>query len=129
MNRSGGGTQGKAGFTLVEVLATLVLVAIILPVAMEGISLALAATDHARRQTEACALAESKLAELVATGDWQGANLVGEAEDAWPGYRWTAEVDDWEDATMRLLTVRVHWAARGHERELAMSTLVDGGGE
>ena len=49
----------RRGFTLVEILATLALVAIILPVAMSGISLALRVADESRRQTEATALAQS----------------------------------------------------------------------
>jgi len=38
MNRGCPNTARRGGFTLVEVLATLVLLAIILPVAMEGVS-------------------------------------------------------------------------------------------
>src|SRR5688500_7535196 len=54
------------GFTLAEVLATLVLVGLVLPAVMKGISLALAASDDARRRVEAVGLAENKLTELTA---------------------------------------------------------------
>ena len=113
-----------AAFTLVEVLATLVLVAIILPVAMRGISLATAAAGHARRQVEAGALAETKMAELVATDGWQDSDLSGDFGDEHPAYRWSAEVGDRDEATLRQLDVHVTWTARGAERSVTLSTLV-----
>src|SRR4051794_29563395 len=54
------------GFTLVEVLATIALIAIVLPVAMYGIQLCLQTSSAAKRQAEAATLAEGKLQELVA---------------------------------------------------------------
>ena len=53
--------RGRGGFTLVEVLASLALVAVILPVAMEGVSLAVGAAGLARDRIEAASLAETKL--------------------------------------------------------------------
>ena len=114
----------RRAFTLVGALATLVLVAIILPVAMRGISLATAAAGHARRQLEAATLAEAKLAELVVTGGWQEADLSGDFGDDYPAYAWTAEVSEREEATLRQLDVRVAWVARGAERSVTLSTLV-----
>ena len=66
------------GFTLVEALAALVLVAIVLPVAMRGVSLALTMASETTRRTEAMVLAEAKLAELLATGAWEDGDLDGD---------------------------------------------------
>ena len=55
----------RRGFTLVEVLATLVLLGIILPIAMRGVSMAMAAASNARRTAEATSLAEAKLNMLL----------------------------------------------------------------
>lgn len=65
------------GFTLIEVLATIFLLAIVVPVAMQAISVSTSAASVAEHQTTAAALAESKLAELIATGDWQQGALSG----------------------------------------------------
>ena len=111
-------------FTLVEVLAALTLVAIILPVAMRGVSLATSAAGHARRQMEAVSLAEAKLAELVTTGAWQDADLSGDFGDDHPDYRWSADVTDWEGALLRQMDVQVSWMERGAERSVALTTLV-----
>jgi len=117
------GRRRQRAFTLVEVLAALMLVAIILPAAMKGISLATAAASLARREMVAVSLAETRLAELLVTGEWQNGNLSGDMGEEWPGYRWSAEVTDWEDAPMREVSLRVTWTARGAERSVTLVTL------
>src|SRR5260370_36095537 len=78
-----------SGFTLVEVLAALMLLAIVLPVAMRGISMATALASSAKHRDEAAVLAKSKLDELVATHAWQSQALSGNF-DFRPEYRWSA---------------------------------------
>ena len=124
MNRETKRPALRGAFTLVEVLATLALAAIILPVAMRGISLATSLAGQAKRQMEAASLAESKLAELVATGDWQGADLSGDFGPESPGYRWSADVADWESETLRQVAVTVEWTARSARRTVTLTTLV-----
>ena len=113
----------RGAFTLVEVLATLALAAIILPVAMRGISLATAAAGDARRQMEAASLAEATLAELLVTDAWQGTELSGDCGPDWPEYRWTAEVEDWEGGVLQQVSVRVEWTQRGTVRAVTLTTL------
>ena len=116
-----------AAFTLVEVLAALVLVAIILPVAMRGISLATMAAANAKHRMEAASLAEAKLAELSVCSDCRLADLSGDCGPDWPAYRWAAELGDWEGSTLRQLTVSVYWTASGSERAVALTTLIYSG--
>src|SRR5271157_5434394 len=87
------------GFTLVEVLASLAVVMIVLPVAMEAISLATATASRARRQLEAGRLAQSKLAELVATNAWQNGNLSGDFSPDFPDYTWASQVTQYQGTT------------------------------
>jgi len=116
--------QLSAGFTLVEAMATLTLMAIILPVALRGVSLASAAASLAKRKTVAVALAETKLAELTLSGDWNDSDLSGDFGDDYPDYRWEGEVTTWEDALLLQLEVRVLWPWRGGERSVTLTTLV-----
>jgi prepilin-type N-terminal cleavage/methylation domain-containing protein len=51
----------REGFTLVEILATLTLAAIVLPPVVQGISLSLATSIRARQQAQAASLAQCKL--------------------------------------------------------------------
>jgi prepilin-type N-terminal cleavage/methylation domain-containing protein len=114
----------RRGFTLVEILATLALVAIILPVAMSGISLALGVADQGRRQTEAASLAQTKMAEIIASQQWQTSSLAGDFAPDLPEYRWVAQFTDWQGTTLKQLDVQVLWSQGGTDRAVALSTLV-----
>jgi prepilin-type N-terminal cleavage/methylation domain-containing protein len=111
------------GFTLIEVLATMLLLGIVLPVAMRGVSLALAASENARHTSEATALGEAKLNELVASGEWSAANGNGDFGTDFPGYRWTFQSVA-RDYGVSELAVTVSWDQRGGQRSLVFSTLV-----
>jgi prepilin-type N-terminal cleavage/methylation domain-containing protein len=87
-----GRKSSRRGFTLVEVLATMLLVAIVIPAAMKGISIAARAGSLARHRNEAAGLAQSKLDELVTLGQWQGSALSGDFGPNWPTYQWHAVV-------------------------------------
>jgi general secretion pathway protein I len=116
--------SGARGFTLIEVLATLLLMTIALPVIMHGISLATSAGSLAKRRTEAASLTNSKLNELVATGQWQSGQLSGDFGTDWPDYTWSAQLNDY-DGTNKQLDVTVNWIGRGGEQEaMTLSTLV-----
>ena len=113
-----------AGFTLVEVLATLVLLGIVVPVAMRGVSLALAAASTARRTAEAASLAEGKLNELIVDGTWQTSGNTGDfAAENRPEYSWTCENASRDYGTYEVI-LRVAWNQQGRERTLSLATLV-----
>ena len=113
------------GFTFVELLATMVLIGIIMPVAMHSIALCASLGGQARRQIEAASLARTRLTELTASDDWKTSQKAGEFGDDWPGYRWTAEVSSWTDSTLSQLDLTVFWQSRGRERSVMLSTLVN----
>jgi len=116
---------GARGFTIVEVLATLTLAAIVLPPAIHGLLLCLATAGNARQQAQAASLAQSKLAEIVATGELYDAELRGDFGEDLPQYTWLAEVGEWEeDARLVQVNVAVLWSRRGQQRHVAVSTLV-----
>ena len=108
-----------------EVLAAIVLIAIVLPVAMQGISLAVSLAETARHKAEAAVLVRSKLNELLATSGWQSGNLSGDFGEDHPEYRWSAELAAWQTTTLQQLDIRVFWSSCGQERSVTVSTLVD----
>jgi len=121
--------EGRA-FTFIEILATLVLLAIVLPAVMTGISLSLSAADFAKRQAEAADLGQNKLMELLTDGQWQSASLAGDFGTQYPEYRWTAEATDWQGGVLlRELELTVWWRGGGKDRSLVLSTLVYTGGQ
>ena len=115
---------GCGAFTIVEVLATLTLAAIVLPPVVHGVLLCLATAGHARQQARAASLAQSKLAELVATGELYDAEMNGDFGDELPEYTWTAQVNEWEDSRLVEVDLAVMWTSRGQERYVTLSTLV-----
>jgi len=112
------------GFTFIELLATVVLIAIIMPVAMQCIGLCTRLGGQSRKQIEAASLASTKLTELTASQDWETGEKNGEFGSDWPGYRWTADVSNWTDSTLRQLDLTVSWQSQGRERSITLSTLV-----
>ncbi len=116
------------GFTLIEVLAAMLLIAIVLPAVMQGITLSVNAGNAARHRTEASGLAQSKLAELVATDEWQTGAMSGDFSPDWPDYRWEATAQTWGGDTtgmgLQEIDLRVIWTARGREDSVEVSTLV-----
>ena len=111
-----------------EVLAALLLVAIVLPVVMQGISLATGAASSAKRRTEAASLAASKMHEIVATERWRGGSLAGRFDSAdgdnAGDYEWTADATRWTEPYVRELRVYVTWDGAEDDRGVTLTTLV-----
>jgi len=115
-----------AGFTLAEVLAALVFMAIVIPVALQGLRIASRAGAVSQRRAVGLRLAESRLNELVVTGQWQAAAQPGALQQGRTFYTWWWESEPWsEDGAMRLLTVHVNVPVQGQDYDVHLSTLVD----
>jgi prepilin-type N-terminal cleavage/methylation domain-containing protein len=116
-----------SGFTLVEVLASMLLIAIVLPIVMQGITAAAAASSTTRRRTEAAGLAESQLGELLSTLQWQGGVMQGDFGPDWPDYHWQATSTAWAADTstsnLQEIDLRVSWKADSREDSVTVSTL------
>lgn len=119
----------QAGFTLVEMLASLAVAAIVLPIAMQGVSLALRLSAQAKHEVEAGNLARAKMSELTATGTWQTAELSGDFGTDWPAYRWTGLLTEYDGTKLQQLDVTVTWTARGRDRAVTLTTLVYNSGQ
>ena len=114
----------RGGFTIIEVLATLTLAAIVLPPTVHGILLCLATASHAQQHAQAASLAQGKLAEIVATGELYDAEMTGDFGKDLPEYTWAAQIGEWEDPRLLQVDVAVVWTRRGQERYVELSTLV-----
>jgi hypothetical protein len=119
----------RLGFTLAEVLAALVFMAIVIPVALEGLSIASRAGEVAAHKADAAIIAERVLNENVVTTNWNQSVQNGTVRQGIREYRWTMRSEPWnEDPTrdvMRLLSVEVTFAAQGRDYAVRLSTLVD----
>jgi prepilin-type N-terminal cleavage/methylation domain-containing protein len=124
MNRVGRRRQPHRarGFTLIEILATLLLLGIVMPVAMRGISIALASADHARHVSEAAALAETKLNDLLTQGVSSASGLTGDFSPDHPEYTWSYQSAPRDFGTSEV-QLRVTWQERGQARNFDLCTM------
>ncbi len=118
-----------AAFTLAEVLAALLFMGIVVPVAIEGLHVASLAGTVAERKAEAARVALRVLNESLVTTNWIQAVQTGTATEGWRQFRWTLHNDPWnEDANqnvMRQLSVEVVFTAQSRDYSVRMTTLVD----
>jgi prepilin-type N-terminal cleavage/methylation domain-containing protein len=130
ISRAGaGGGRFQAGFTLAEVMAALVFMAIVIPVALEGLSIATRAGEVAARKSDAALVAERILNESLVTTNWTQTVQSGTLRQGMQDFRWTLRNDPWNgdrDQTItRLLTVDVAFAAQGKDFSVRLSTLAN----
>ena len=120
----------RRGFTLIEVLVTLVFIAIVLPALMRGIGMTTQTAERAKKRTTATVLGQSKLSELavgITTGQAQNGNSSGDFGGQWPGYRWEADIQNWsQDNTsmgIQEIDLKISWDDLGSPRTITLSTL------
>jgi Type II secretion system (T2SS), protein I len=112
-------------FTLAEVLAALMFMAIVIPVAMQGMHIASRAGTVAERKREAARVAERVLNESIVLTNWSSAVQSGTVQEADREYRWTLRTEPWTESTMQLLTVQVTFPVQGKDYNVQMSTLAN----
>ena len=127
--RQGGGQPCAAGFTLAEVLAALLFMAIVIPAALEGLHIASLAGTVAARKGEAARVAQRLLIENLVTTNWNQSGQSGTLTEGQRQFRWTLRTDPWtqdpNQNVMRQLSVEVFFTAQNRDYSVRMSTLVD----
>jgi len=118
------------GFTLAEVLAALVFMAILIPVAIQALNVASRAGESAVRRGEAALVADSILNQMIVTTNWNQAVQTGTVKQGLRDFHWTLKNEPWSKdpntSTMRQLTVEVTYPVQGTEHAVKLSTLIDG---
>jgi prepilin-type N-terminal cleavage/methylation domain-containing protein len=117
----------RSGFTLAEVLAALLLLAIVIPVALEGLHVASRAGEVGQRKMVATRIGNKVLNELKVTGQLQNTGQTGVVQDHGINYRWNVKNQSWtEDALsqMILATLTVSFSVQGQNYDVHLSTLV-----
>ena len=86
---------GDAGFTLAEVLAALLFMAIVIPVAVQGLQIANRAGEVAQRKSQAARIAERVLVENIATTNWNQSSQGGTIYEGMREFVWTLRNEPW----------------------------------
>ncbi len=98
--------------------------AIVIPVAIDGMRIANRAGVVAQRKGVAVRLADGMLNDLIATGNWQNSSQSGDFGDRWAGYQWRLLSETWTEDNMRMLTVEVTYPVQNQEYNVRLSTLL-----
>ena len=125
----GARTNNQLAFTLAEVLAALLFLAIVVPVAMEGLHLASLAGAVAQRKSEATRIAQRVINESLIMTNWNQSVQSGTTIEGQREFRWTLRTDPWtEDPAqnvMRQLSAEVTFTAQNRQYAVKLTTLVD----
>lgn len=115
----------RAGFTLVEMLASLTFLGILIPVVVSSLMVSNRAANMAERSAVAVQLCENRLTEMMLADAWTTEGSRGDFGEEWPGYRWELAKNDWEAGAMTELTLTVFYKVQGAEHDVQLSTLVN----
>ena len=115
----------RSAFTLIEVLAALMLMAIVVPVAMQGMGVASRAGVLGQRKAAAMRVADRLLNEFVIGGQTMVSSSNGTLAEGDNTFEWALESQTWTEDAMLQLTVRVTFSVQGNNYSVAASTLVD----
>jgi general secretion pathway protein I len=123
-------SKRRAGFTLVEIIVALAILALSLDVILPAISEALWRTGEAEAQAEAASLARSLLAQAGSAMPLNNGAAAGQFDN---GFRWRLQVTPYgsADQTMPVrayaVVAEVFWDDANRERSVALTTLRLGG--
>jgi hypothetical protein len=125
----GGRKRSSAAFTLAEVLAALVFMAIVIPVALEAMHIASRAGTVAERKGEAARVAQRLLSETLVTTNWNQASQTGTLTEGRREFRYTLRNEPWNQDPnqnlIRQLSAEVVFTAQNRDYSVRLTTLVD----
>jgi prepilin-type N-terminal cleavage/methylation domain-containing protein len=117
--------RGRRGFTLVEILAAMLFMAIVIPITVEGLIVANRFGQVAERKRQAAQLADEMLTELVLTGGWQTGNQSGNFGEDYPGFTWTLTNETWVDGALTQVSIEVTFKVQEQDYIVRLITLAD----
>jgi hypothetical protein len=147
-------TSQSSAFTLAEVLAAMLFMAIVIPVAVQGLHVASLAGEVGERKGEAARVAERILNETIVTTNWNQGSQSGTVFEGRREFRWALHTETWSQTStnpvtsasagsgqlvsaqpvvnqsaasqisMDLLSVEVNYTVQGQDYSVRLSTLV-----
>jgi len=114
-----------SAFTLAEVLAALLFLAIVIPAAVEALHISSLAGEVAARKGAAARVADRILNESLVTTNWNRGTQTGTVEEGNLEFRWTLTTENWPQDQMQLVTAEVKYSAQGRDYAVKLSTLAN----
>ena len=114
-----------AAFTLAEVLAALLFLAIVIPTAVEVLHVASLAGEVAVRKSAAARVADRILNESLVTTNWSNGSQSGTVTEGVLDFNWKLTSQSWPEDAMQWLTAEVTFSAQGKAYSVKLSTLAN----
>jgi hypothetical protein len=114
-----------AAFTLVEILAALLFLALVIPAAVQALHVASLSGEVAARKAAAARVADRILTENIVATNWNNSAQSGTAGEGALEFQWTLTSQNWSQDAMRLLTAEVTYSAQGKNYSVKLSTLAN----
>src|ERR1035438_8883222 len=114
-----------SAFTLAEVLAAMLFLAIVIPVAVEALHVSSLAGEVAARKGAAARVADRILNESLVTTNWTGGEQSGTVSEGALDFNWTLTTQNWPKDSMQMLTAEVKFLAQGKDYSVKLSTLAN----
>jgi Tfp pilus assembly protein PilV len=115
----------SGGFTLAEVMAAMLFLAVVVPVAVEVLHLSTLAGEVAVRKSVAARVADRILSESLVTTNWSNGAQSGTVTEGTLDLKWKLFSAAWPEDSMQLLTAEVTFSAQGKDYAVKMSTLAN----
>ena len=113
----------QSAFTLAEVLAALMFMAVVIPVAVEALHVAGVSGEVAVRKAEAARIADAVLNANIVTTNWNQ-SVTGTVMQNGRTFQWSLHNETWKaDSGMDLVTAQVDFSAQGRNFSVRLSTL------
>ena len=117
--------RGCSAFTLAEILAALLFMAIVIPAAVEALHLAGVSGMIAVRKAVAVRVADDMLNQSIVSTNWYQAQSGDVTQDGHT-YRWALRSETWAaDSGLQLVTADVSFSAQGRDYAVHLSTLAN----
>lgn len=114
-------------FTLAELLASLLFLAIVIPAAIYALRVASLAGSVSARKGAAARIADRLLSESMVMTNWSGSR-GGTVSEEGSDFRWNITRANWTGAPVQdiqQLTAEVTFSAQGHDYSVRLTTLGD----
>jgi len=115
----------RSAFTLAEVMAAMLFLAIVIPVAIESLHVASLGGEVATRKSEAARIADRILSESLVTTNWSGGQQGGTVTEGILDFKWKLTSQNWPQDSMLMLTAEVTYSAQGKDYSVKLSTLAN----
>jgi len=118
------GASRPSGFTFVEILVALAFIGLVIPVAMQAITISSKAGTFASRKATAVRLGDALLQELAVTDQWRSGSQSGQFEEPYQDFRWQIQSQAWTEQGMTELSLKVEFLVQDQPYNVVITTLV-----